>query len=663
MSGDCEDIHSVRKALKQWESAFYIVHRRKPDRNDINQAPVDIQDKYRHYNDLKRRSSSSSSQEVSQKPTTSKDDSSGGVWGVELNKKPVTTDSETSSTGSKSDSLHKLGAKLFKSFEKQACHTASHEHRNNKGLKKSLSRTLPQGTASGSKEKQAAVDDRNSFGKSSSSNVLPVANDRSQPTVGDAGGDDVCSDDFVIKSGIFGAAGKALSLSSREASRNQKPHSKPRRSFLTASVKLRPEDTDERGSTPSENVEENFKFQKYDVDNDNEFITSSSAGGSSGSFRMVTSNLDKSQISNSREKSGENNSSDGKSDIFSSIKNVSVTPKDLNLDVCPEKFVSAVHSSAVCSKSLDKISTAEESLDAVCNAESRLKTCERVTQKTKVHTNWITKRAADSNECNMVEPVDTLVHTSRQTRKRKNSGDERQTADGPVHENSTPGCGKSVQEEDSHLDIPDSSGAGSSKVKKKTTAAASATRKRSAASMNENYVCLNMKKKGYRRKGAGMTGSQLRKKQWKAKMAARSQSYGSNKCFKCGQEGHWANKCKGKAKMGKDLDPSQVDKSSVDEADFPSLREAAMMSCGVKESASVSSAAAPDDISDIEAAVIREREEDPAPPAPPPVFSSVADDVTGEMRTALDSFGFADFRPGQEHSITRILQGKSLPWL
>ena len=36
--------------------------------------------------------------------------------------------------------------------------------------------------------------------------------------------------------------------------------------------------------------------------------------------------------------------------------------------------------------------------------------------------------------------------------------------------------------------------------------------------------------------------------QWKQKMKARSESYG-NKCFKCGQEGHWANKCKGNAFM------------------------------------------------------------------------------------------------------------------
>lgn len=58
----------------------------------------------------------------------------------------------------------------------------------------------------------------------------------------------------------------------------------------------------------------------------------------------------------------------------------------------------------------------------------------------------------------------------------------------------------------------------------------------------DNFVRLNMRTKGYRRKGKGMTGPQHKRMLWKNKMAARASSRGDT-CYKCGEAGHWANKC------------------------------------------------------------------------------------------------------------------------
>ena len=53
-----------------------------------------------------------------------------------------------------------------------------------------------------------------------------------------------------------------------------------------------------------------------------------------------------------------------------------------------------------------------------------------------------------------------------------------------------------------------------------------------------------MKVKKYQRGPKGMSGGAHKRMAWKQKMKARSESYG-DKCFKCGEPGHWANKCKG----------------------------------------------------------------------------------------------------------------------
>ena len=66
---------------------------------------------------------------------------------------------------------------------------------------------------------------------------------------------------------------------------------------------------------------------------------------------------------------------------------------------------------------------------------------------------------------------------------------------------------------------------------------------------------LNMKVKKYQRKGfRAMTGGAYKRQAWKKRMQGRQgegqqrqgrQENSGNKCFKCGQPGHWAKNCKG----------------------------------------------------------------------------------------------------------------------
>ena len=108
---------------------------------------------------------------------------------------------------------------------------------------------------------------------------------------------------------------------------------------------------------------------------------------------------------------------------------------------------------------------------------------------------------------------------------------------------------------------------------------------------NDNFVRINLKKKVFaRRKGGGKTGSWHKRNAWKQKMKARSESFGSSKCYKCGEEGHWAKNCKGAASKGRFAFKSakssevvkSVDECTVDETEYPSLVEAVNLSRGIR---------------------------------------------------------------------------------
>ncbi|XP_021372392.1 ATP-dependent DNA helicase Q4-like [Mizuhopecten yessoensis] len=212
-----------------------------------------------------------------------------------------------------------------------------------------------------------------------------------------------------------------------------------------------------------------------------------------------------------------------------------------------------------------------------------------------------------------------------------------------------------------------------------------APRKQSAAApgrkvSQNNFVRLNMKVKTYKRKGGkGMTGPQHKRFMWKQKMAARSASRGDN-CFKCGQPGHWANKCPGGSSKSGKFGGGDRHEEPVTEEDFPSLQEAAMMAKGIKVNKSevkkekrvkktqkdtedvsqYSSEDEDDEDVQIEAGITRSAPEEAIVPPPiSPFITSCTEETPEDVWKGLKMFGYDAFRRGQERAIMRILSGQS----
>ncbi|XP_058421163.1 ATP-dependent DNA helicase Q4 [Diceros bicornis minor] len=192
---------------------------------------------------------------------------------------------------------------------------------------------------------------------------------------------------------------------------------------------------------------------------------------------------------------------------------------------------------------------------------------------------------------------------------------------------------------------------------------------RPAIQDRSNYVRLNMKRKRYAR-GPALRGRLLRKQAWRQKWQKKGECFGGGQpratvkdsCFWCGQLGHWASQCTHPAPT---LAPQK--EAGEDEGDtqtLPTLEEVAQRTgtatCQLPAGEKDKEPAGPKLLIPTEQPV-------PGAPCPPPTMpplyprgpSGQVAETPAEVFQALEQLGHRAFRPGQEHTVMRILSGMS----
>ncbi|KAK7500307.1 hypothetical protein BaRGS_00008530 [Batillaria attramentaria] len=663
-----EDMSTIRRTLKEWEKAFFTVHQRKPSKTDISDAPDKIKGLYRAYYAAKKTteskpeeltqhsSTSAERQDTSKYGHTSSDanidlsspQSLASVWGPELNRNKTTSDSETTAAEKKSSgNLNRFGEKL----SAHSC-SASPSAGATSVIKKkaNICRVDPQSATQVPKPISPSVDSQGT---------------RDQTKVHSSKSD---SSDFRLQGELFKKAFRLSTGKKRSISDDvQIPskflnHDKPRRQFSLG------QKTDADGLNDfnmelgnSDSLKSSGFASGERFHDSAPFDLNTSAGG-----MIQPGNLSPEQtIGHKLIESKNHNTATSRTEIIISSKNLASSGDNVDSDAGKLSGSVTKDNSRGVGGPTRKSRNSHKSISSLVESAQPYKIPEDDGRPSPDVFAFDANEAGSSEKGGETETFEPGFDTdkgskvvSKQAKKRKAPVKRKASSaatrpskkkkicdhDEIENEECDPGSGTSPQNE-----------AAAAKSQPLVTAKMARKPSTSAACKSENFVRLNMKAKKFVRKGARLTGAQWKRKQWKQKMAARSQSFGSDKCFKCGQSGHWANKCPQKGQVSQ---PGLgIDVTPVDENDFPSLKTAALMARGVQ--ASGGDEVGSDDELAVEAMVVREKHEPDVKPVSATPLSQLISDIGSEMKKGLDKFGFTSFRPGQQETIRRILHGQS----